>query len=165
MYKQHGNKVIGIVGARNRDLVILEKEMTAACDRLIVTTDDGSSGRRGFVSDVLKELFEQGMKPDLVYAIGPVPMMRAVSALTKPFAVKTMVSLNPVMIDGTGMCGSCRVTVGADTKFACVDGPEFDGHAVVWEELVQRLGAFREKEKTAFENHRKECICNQHGYL
>lgn len=160
MFREHGCTVTGIIGARNKDMVILEKEMAAACTTLLVTTDDGSYVRKGFVTDVLKEVLAQGTKIDLVYAIGPVPMMRAVSALTKQFGVKTLVSLNPIMVDGTGMCGACRVTVGGETKFACVDGPEFDGHTVEWNELVQRLSVFTDKEKTALGRYQRECTCN-----
>jgi ferredoxin--NADP+ reductase len=160
MYRENGSRVFGIVGARSKDLVILEKEMAGACDKLLLTTDDGSYVRKGFVTDVLRELLEQGEKVDLVYAIGPVPMMRAVCGLTKQFGVKTVVSLNPIMVDGTGMCGACRVTVGGQTKFACVDGPEFDGHAVAWDELVMRLSAFSEKEKASLGHYQKECTCN-----
>jgi ferredoxin--NADP+ reductase len=163
MYREGGNRVIGIIGARCRDLVILEKEMAAACDTLQVTTDDGSYGRKGFVSTVLQELLEQKTKIDLVYAIGPLPMMRVVAGVTKPFGVRTVVSLNTVMVDGTGMCGACRVTVGGQTKFACVDGPEFDGHAVAWDELVPRLSVYKAKEKTALEHYQKECTCNHPG--
>jgi NAD(P)H-flavin reductase len=163
MYREAGNNVIGIIGARNKDLVILEKEMAAACTRLIVTTDDGSYSRKGFVTEVLKELLEQGTKPDIVYAIGPVPMMQAVSSVTKPFAIKTIVSLNPIMVDGTGMCGACRVTVGGETKFACVDGPEFDAHAVLWDELKQRLSVFTQKEKMVLEQYKRQCSCNNQG--
>lgn len=163
MFKQCGNKVIGIIGARTRDLVILEEEMAGACDRLCVTTDDGSHTRKGFVSDVLKELLDGGQKVDMVYAIGPVPMMKVVAALTRQFGIKTVVSLNPVMIDGSGMCGACRVTVGNTTKFACVDGPEFDGHEVAWEELITRLAAFKSKEKVALEQYQRECQCNHHA--
>jgi ferredoxin/flavodoxin---NADP+ reductase len=163
MYRKSGNTVIGIIGARNKSLVILEKEMAAACNNLFVTTDDGSYGRKGFVTDVLKELLENGTKACIVYAIGPVPMMRAVSDLTKQYGIQTVVSLNPVMVDGTGMCGACRVTVNGETKFACVDGPEFDGHAVAWEELIKRLGAFSHKESIAVDTYKRQCQCKQQG--
>ena len=162
-YRETGNRVICILGARNRELVILEKEITAACDTLFVCTDDGSYGRKGFVTEALKELIEQGTPVDMVYAIGPSPMMRAVSNLTRPFGISTLVSLNPIMVDGTGMCGACRVTVGGETKFACVDGPEFDGHAVAWDELVQRLSVFVPKEKISLEHYHRECTCNHPG--
>ena len=162
-YKRSGNTVVGIIGARSKDLIILENEMKDTCDELHVTTDDGSSARKGFVTDVLREFIEKGTKVDLVYAIGPVPMMRAVSQLTKQHGISTVVSLNPIMIDGTGMCGACRVTVNGETKFACVDGPEFDGHAVAWDELVMRLSAFSSKEKASLEHYQRECSCNHHG--
>jgi ferredoxin--NADP+ reductase len=161
MYKENNNKVIGIIGARTKDLVILEKEMKGACDELFVTTDDGSYIRKGFVSDVLKELLDKKEKVDIVYAIGPVPMMRAISVLTKPYGVKTIVSLNPIMVDGTGMCGACRVTVGGKTLFACVDGPEFDGHEVSWDELIMRLSMFKVQEKTSIDKFQEDCKCRQ----
>jgi ferredoxin--NADP+ reductase len=127
--KEIGNKVISIIGARSKDILILEEEMKAASNTLHVCTDDGSYGHHGFVTEVLKQVLE---KEDvkLVVAIGPVPMMKFVSKITKEFNTPTMVSLNPIMVDGTGMCGGCRVSVGGETKFACVDGPEFDGHKV-----------------------------------
>jgi ferredoxin--NADP+ reductase len=158
-YKEAGNKVIGIIGARNKGLVILEEEMKKACDSLFVTTDDGSHIRKGFVSDVLKELIDKGEKIDIVYAIGPVPMMKVISNLTKPYNIKTIVSLNPIMVDGTGMCGSCRVTVGGKTQFACVDGPEFNGHEVAWDELIKRLSIFKDKEKICMDKYETECKC------
>jgi len=151
-FKEAGNRVIGIIGARSKDLIILEKEMQQVCDELFVTTDDGSYSRKGFVTDVLKELFaviEQSTHtkyPNLVYAIGPVPMMQAISDLTGGYKIKTIVSLNPIMVDATGMCGSCRCTVGGKTVFGCVDGPDFDGHQVDFEELKKRLNLFKEYE-------------------
>lgn len=163
MFRKNDCRVTGIIGARTKELVILEPELRSSCDKLLVATDDGSSGRKGFVTDVLKELLGAGTQVDLVYAIGPVPMMRAVAGLTKTFGVRTVVSLNPVMVDGTGMCGACRVTVGGETRFACVDGPEFDGHAVAWDELISRLSAFAGREKTASENYQRECQCNHHA--
>lgn len=144
--KEIGNEVTCIIGARTKDLLILEEEMKAASNDFRVCTDDGSYGHHGFVTDVLKEVLEKdGVK--LVVAIGPVPMMKAVCNITKELGVKTMVSLNPIMIDGTGMCGGCRVTVGGKTQFACVDGPEFDGHDVDFDELMMRLRAYAEQEK------------------
>ncbi len=137
-----------IAGFRNKDIVILEDEMKKVCSRLFITTDDGSYGRKGFVTDVLKELLENG-EYDLVIAIGPIPMMKFVSLTTKPYGVKTVVSLNPIMIDGTGMCGGCRVTVDGKTKFACVDGPDFDGHKVDFDSLMKRNGFYRENEQKA----------------
>ena len=127
-----------IAGFRNKDIVILEEEMKAASNRLILTTDDGSYGKKGFVTNALQELIDEGNQYDLVVAIGPVPMMKFVCAVTKPYGIKTVVSLNPIMIDGTGMCGGCRVTVGGEIKFACVDGPDFDGHLVDFDELMKR---------------------------
>lgn len=141
-----GNHVIAIVGARTRDLLILEDKMTLASHELHVCTDDGSYGRHGFVTEALKDVLE---KEDVkqVVAIGPVPMMKFVSKITETYHVPTLVSLNPIMVDGTGMCGGCRVSVGGETRFACVDGPEFDGHKVDFDELTKRLQAYGEEEK------------------
>jgi ferredoxin/flavodoxin---NADP+ reductase len=149
-FKEAGNRVISIIGARNKDLLILEDKMKAASDELHVCTDDGSYGRKGFVTEVLKEILQKDAI-DLTVAIGPVPMMKFVSAMTKDFNVKTLVSLNPIMIDGTGMCGGCRVSVGGKTKFACVDGPEFDGHQVDFDNLSSRLQAYADEERKAHE--------------
>ena len=148
-FKEAGNNVMGIIGARSKELLILEKEMKTTCDELYITTDDGSYGRKGFVTDVLKEILTPNPKlqtPNLIYAIGPIVMMGAVSELTRPFKIKTIVSLNPIMVDATGMCGSCRCSVGGEAKFACVDGPDFDGHLVDFEELGKRLNLFKELE-------------------
>ena len=142
-----GAVVDGIMGFRNKDIVILEKEFNEACDNFYMMTDDGSYGEKGFVTVKLQQLLEAGTEYDEVIAIGPVPMMKFVCKTTEPFGVKTVVSLNPIMIDGTGMCGGCRVTVGGETKFACVDGPEFDGHAVDFNELMNRNAAYREQEE------------------
>lgn len=151
--KQIGNHVISIIGARTKDLVVLEDHMKKVSDELHVCTDDGSYGHHGFVTEVLKDILEtQDVK--LVVAIGPVPMMKFVSEMTKEYNVKTIVSLNPIMVDGTGMCGGCRVTVGGETKFACVDGPEFDGHQVDFDGLMKRLKAYQEEEKKSLERHR-----------
>lgn len=147
--KKAGNKLIVIIGARTKELVILEKEMRAIADEVILCTDDGSVGRKCLVTEPLKELCAQEPKPNLVVAIGPPVMMKFCSLTTKPFAVPTVVSLNTIMIDGTGMCGGCRVTVGGKTKFVCVDGPEFDGHLVEFDQMIQRLGSYREQEKIA----------------
>lgn len=149
--KELGNQVTTILGARSKDLLILEDQMRSVSDDFYITTDDGSYGRKGLVTDVLREMLE---KEDvkLVVAIGPVPMMKFVSLLTKEFDVKTMVSLNPIMVDGTGMCGGCRVSVGGETRFACVDGPEFDGHLVDYDELMLRLQAYQEDEKQCYED-------------
>lgn len=151
-FKEAGNEVISIIGARNKDLLILEEKMAEVSDALHVCTDDGSYGHKGFVTEVLKEVLDSN-KVDLVVAIGPVPMMKFVSKMTYDYNVKTMVSLNPIMIDGTGMCGGCRVSVGDETKFACVDGPEFDGHKVDYDNLMQRLRAYEEDEKAAYEDY------------
>lgn len=147
--KEAGNTVISIIGARCRELVILEDDMRSASDELHITTDDGSYGRKGFVSDVLNEVLADGRDIKLVYAIGPVPMMKAVAAITKPAGLKTIVSLDSIMVDGTGMCGACRVTVGGCTKFTCVDGPDFDAHEVDWDELVARKRMYLDEEKHA----------------
>jgi len=147
-YKSVGNKVIGIIGARSKDLLILEDQMKSACDEFFVTTDDGSYERKGFVTDVLVELLKKHEKDNLiVYAIGPVPMMAKVAEVTKSGNIKTIVSLNPIMVDATGMCGSCRVTVNGETKFGCVDGPEFDAHQVDFKELMERLVFFKQEEE------------------
>jgi ferredoxin/flavodoxin---NADP+ reductase len=150
--KEIGNHVVGIIGARTKDLLILEDRMRAASTELHVCTDDGSYGHHGFVTEVLKKVLEAG-DVKLVVAIGPVPMMKFVSKMTKEFGVKTIVSLNPIMVDGTGMCGGCRVSVGGKTKFACVDGPEFDGHEVDYDELMLRLQAYCEDEKKCYEDY------------
>ena len=144
-----GLQVATIVGFRNKDIVILEDEFRACSDNLYVCTDDGSYGTKGFVTNVLKEQLDGGKQYDVVIAIGPVPMMKFVCQTTKPYDVKTIVSLNPVMVDGTGMCGGCRVTVGGKTKYACVDGPDFDGHQVDFDELMRRNGTYREQEQHA----------------
>ncbi len=149
--KQAGNKVISIIGARSKNILILEDQMRAVSDELHVCTDDGSYGHHGFVTEVLKTVLDKN-KVGLVVGIGPVPMMKFVSKITKDYGVKTLVSLNPIMIDGTGMCGGCRVTVGGKTQFACVDGPEFDGHLVDFDELTLRLQAYCEDEKECYNN-------------
>ncbi len=141
-----GARVDMIAGFRNRDIIMLEDELKAVSSRLFVMTDDGSNGNKGFVTVKLQELLDAGEKYDLVIAIGPLPMMRAVANVTKPYTIKTIVSMNPIMVDGTGMCGGCRLTVGGETKFACVDGPEFDAHQVDWEEAMHRLGMYKEEE-------------------
>ncbi|MCL2341215.1 MAG: sulfide/dihydroorotate dehydrogenase-like FAD/NAD-binding protein [Proteobacteria bacterium] len=151
--KKAGNRVTTILGARSANLLILKDQMDALSDHLIVMSDDGSTGRKGFVTDALKEVMAAD-KPDLVVAIGPVPMMRAVSELTRPDGIHTLVSLNPIMVDGTGMCGGCRVTVGDQIKFACVDGPEFDGHQVDFKALSQRLNSYKAAEAKHMEDHR-----------
>ena len=149
-FKEIGNNVISIIGARSKDLLILEEQMKSVSDTLHVCTDDGSYGHHGFVTDVLKNVLEKD-KVKLVVAIGPVPMMKFVSKMTGEYDVRTMVSLNPIMIDGTGMCGGCRVSIGGQTQFACVDGPEFDGHKVDYDELMLRLQAYQEDEKRSYD--------------
>lgn len=146
-----GADVDVIAGFRSKDIVFLEDEFKAVCNRLFITTDDGTYGEKGFVTNKLQELIDAGNNYDLVIAIGPIPMMKFVSKVTEPYNIKTLVSLNPIMIDGTGMCGGCRVTVGGEIKFACVDGPDFDGHKVDYDELMQRNSTYRE-----FEAHDKE---------
>ena len=155
--KQAGNRVITILGARSRDLLIMERQMRAVSDEVHVCTDDGSYGEKGLVTDVLKKIIESAARPQLVVAIGPVIMMKFVSLLTKEYQIPTVVSLNPIMVDGTGMCGGCRVSVGGKTKFACVDGPEFDGHLVDFEELMKRQAFYREQEQQALERFRHQC--------
>ncbi len=152
-FKEAGAEVDVIVGFRSKDIVILEDEFRAVADNMYLMTDDGSYGEHGFVTVKLQQLLEQGKKYDAVLAIGPIPMMKYVCKTTEPFGVKTMVSLNPIMIDGTGMCGGCRVTVGGETKFACVDGPEFDGHQVDFAELMSRNGTYCQREKEVTETH------------
>lgn len=152
--KEAGNQVKCIIGSKTKDLLILEEEMRAASNELHVCTDDGSYGHKGFVTDVLKDILDKGDVQQVV-AIGPVPMMRAICNLTRGYDVPTLVSLNPIMVDGTGMCGGCRVTVGGETRFACVDGPEFDGHLVDFDELQLRQQAYREQEKESRELHCK----------
>ncbi|WP_010246491.1 sulfide/dihydroorotate dehydrogenase-like FAD/NAD-binding protein [Acetivibrio cellulolyticus] len=150
-----GAEVDSIAGFRNKDLIILEEELKAVSNRVFITTDDGSNGNKGFVTDVLKKLIEEGNKYDMVIAIGPLIMMKVVSNLTKQYGIKTIVSMNPVMVDGTGMCGGCRVTVGGKTKFACVDGPDFDGHEVDFDEAMRRQLMYKKEEKSSLEEH--EC--------
>lgn len=149
--KQAGNKVISILGARNKDLIFWEDELRSVSDQLIVTTDDGSYARKGLVTEPLKELLESNERIDRVIAIGPSIMMKFCAKTTQPFSVKTIVSLNPIMVDGTGMCGCCRVSVGGVTKFACVDGPDFDGHQVDWDLLFARQRIYLDEEKLSFE--------------
>jgi ferredoxin/flavodoxin---NADP+ reductase len=151
--KAKGGHVTAIIGGRTRDLVILENELRSVADECLVTTDDGSYGMHGLVTDALKQLLAAGRTFDEVVAVGPLPMMRAVVGVTKPIGLRTVVSLNPIMIDGTGMCGGCRVTVGGETKFVCVDGPEFDGHQVDFGELAARLRAYRDQEATSMQCH------------
>ncbi len=149
--KDKGNKIISILGARNKDLLFWEDKLRSVSHQLIVTTDDGTYGRKGVVTEPLKELLESGEKVDQVIATGPSIMMKFCAQTTKPFGVKTIVSLNPIMVDGTGMCGCCRVSVGGLTKFACVDGPDFDGHQVDWDLLLTRQRIYLDEEKRSLE--------------
>lgn len=146
MLHSMGAEVDIIAGFRNKDIVILEDEMKAVSKSLTITTDDGSYGQKGFVTNALQELIDNGNTYDIVVAIGPIPMMKFICEVTRPYNIKTMVSLNPIMIDGTGMCGGCRVTVGGETKFACVDGPDFDGHSVDFDELIRRNNLYKGEE-------------------
>jgi NAD(P)H-flavin reductase len=150
--KEKGNKLISILGARSKDLLFWEDKLGSVSDQLIVTTDDGTYGRKGVVTEPLKELLESGEKVDRVISIGPTVMMKFCALTTQPFGVKTVVSLNPIMVDGTGMCGCCRVSVDGLTKFACVDGPEFDGHQVDWDLLSARQRIYLDEEKRSFEH-------------
>jgi ferredoxin--NADP+ reductase len=150
---RRGSDVTVIIGARTKDLLIMEDELRNLASRLIVCTDDGSYGEKGFVSGPLKKMLEAGERPDLVIAIGPLLMMKAVAGVTRGYAVHTIVSLNPIMVDGTGMCGGCRVTVGGEVKFTCVDGPEFDAHKVDFDELFMRQRYYLDEEKLAREKH------------
>jgi len=155
--RSHGNKVISILGARSKNLLFWEDELRSVSDQLIVTTDDGSYGRKGLVTEPLKELLEGDEKIDRVIAIGPSIMMKFCAKTTEPFGVKTIVSLNPIMVDGTGMCGCCRVSVGGVTKFTCVDGPDFDGHEVDWDLLLARQRTYLEEEKRSLELWQHQC--------
>jgi len=154
--KDNGNNIISILGARSKDLLFWEDKLRNASHQLIVTTDDGTYGRKGVVTEPLKELLESGEKIDRVIAIGPTVMMKFCAKTTQPFGVKTIVSLNPIMVDGTGMCGCCRVSVGDETKFACVDGPDFDGHQVDWDLLAARQRIYLDEEKRSFERWQAE---------
>lgn len=149
-WKAAGNKLYTIIGARSKNILFYESEHKSIADKLLVCTDDGSYGYHGFVSDVLKQILDSGEKVGMILAIGPVPMMRVVANLTRPYGVPTWVSLNPLMVDGTGMCGGCRVSLGNTTKFACVDGPDFDGHLVDFDLLTKRLAAYKEQERDSF---------------
>ncbi len=157
--KAAGNNVTTIIGARTKDLLIFEKELSEASDRLLISTDDGSYGTHGFVTTVLQKLLDDGEIVDFVMAVGPVPMMKAVVNTTRKPKIKTYVSLNPIMVDGTGMCGACRVTVGGKTQFACVDGPDFDGHEVDFEEMTKRLKMYVKYEKQAYDKFLESDKC------
>jgi len=162
--KEAGNRVETIIGARTKDLLIYEEELTEASHQLHISTDDGSFGTHGFVTTVLEKLMNDGTPIDFIMAIGPVPMMKAVSKATKAKNIKTWVSLNPIMVDGTGMCGACRVTVGGKTKFACVDGPDFDAHLVDFDEMTSRLKMYQVQEKVAYDKflHAADACAFQH---
>lgn len=162
-FKALQGEVVAIIGGRTKDFVILEDELRAVADRVIVTTDDGSYGRKGLVTDALRGLIAEGATFDEVVAVGPLPMMKAVVEVTRPLHIKTTVSLNPVMVDGTGMCGGCRVSVGGEQKFVCVDGPEFDGHEVDFDELQARLRAYREQEQEALRLYHERIACQASG--
>ncbi len=152
-----GNKVISILGARTQELLFYEEEVKAISDELVICTDDGSYGQKGLVTEMLKQIIDRGEDIKLVVAIGPVPMMKFVSLMTKEFDIPTIVSLNPIMIDGSGMCGCCRVVVDGQTKFACVDGPEFDAHKVDFDLLVKRLASYRDEEIQSHESYQHQC--------
>ena len=153
--KEAGNKVIAIMGAKTKDILIMEEEMKAVTDEVVVTTDDGSYGMKGFVTNAVQALVDRGEKIDQITAIGPVIMMKSVADATRDLGIRTIVSLNPIMVDGTGMCGGCRVQVGDETKFACVDGPEFDGHLVDFKGLMSRQRMYRD-----LESQEKDHVCN-----
>lgn len=161
--KELGAEVTAISGFRSKEYIILEDEMNAVSDKLIITTDDGSNGLQGFVTDRLREELESGEKYDEVIAIGPLAMMRAVCNLTKEYDIPTTVSMNPVMIDGTGMCGGCRVIVGGETKFACVDGPDFDGHKIDWDAAIKRQQMFKAYEKRSCEEGKCRLTGKEHN--
>ncbi len=154
--KQNGNRVTSIIGYRAKDYVFWEDKMRSASDKLYIATNDGSYGEKGFVTDVLKKILESGEKPDRIFAIGPAIMMKAVADLTRSYKIKTIVSLNSLMVCGMGMCGACRVTVGGETKFTCADGPDFDAHLVNFDELMKRLNTYKEEEKISFEKWKEE---------
>lgn len=165
-YKKAGNHTEVIIGARKKELLFNVEEIKEFADKLHICTDDGSEGRHGFVTDQLLEMIEGGQEIKTVFCVGPPIMMKFVAKVTEPFKIKTVASLNTIMLDGTGMCGACRVTVGGETKFACVDGPDFDAHLVEWEETMSRLSSYKDEEKEAMEEyqkHREECKCNKSG--
>ncbi len=162
--QQAGNQVFAIIGGRTKDLVILESEMREFCREVFVTTDDGTYGKKGLVIDQLQELIDRGLWAGAVYAIGPVPMMKAVAEMTRDYGIKTYVSLNPIMLDGTGMCGACRVTVNGKMKFACVDGPEFDAHEVDFEELMARNRAYVDLEQLSKRIYEESSEISNNGF-
>jgi ferredoxin--NADP+ reductase/dihydroorotate dehydrogenase electron transfer subunit len=156
-YRKAGNHVISIIGARNADLLILEKEMAEESDELHIATDDGSKGHHGFVTDVVKEILDSGRDIARIVVIGPPILMKVAAGVTRPYGVETLVSLNPIMVDGTGMCGGCRVSVGGETKFACVDGPEFDAAEVDFDLLMSRLSLYRPEEAECSDSYGRKC--------
>jgi len=164
-WKAAGNKLYTIIGARSKNILFYEEEHRRVADKLFVCTDDGTYGHHGFVSDVLKQILDSGEKVGMIIAIGPVPMMRVVSNLTRPYGVPTWVSLNPLMVDGTGMCGGCRVALGNTTKFACVDGPDFDGHQVDFDLLTKRLAAYKEQERQSMHKFLEDPGCKLSGSI
>ena len=160
--KEAGNNLTVIMGFRSKDLIFWEDKMKILADKVIITTNDGSYGMKGLVTDALQKLIDEGEKIDMVICAGPVPMMKAVAEVTRPHKIPTIASLNPIMVDGTGMCGACRVTVGGEVKFACVDGPEFNAHEVDFDELMNRLSMFKSLEKVAMERFQeKHCGCKR----
>ena len=161
--KEAGNRVITIIGARSKDLIIMEKELKKVSDELIITTDDGSYGRKGFVTDALKEKLDKDQSIKKIWAMGPPIMMKVTTALTKNYPVDTIVSLNTVRVDGTGMCGSCRVSIGGETKFVCTDGPEFDGQLVDWDEFMNRINRYKEEEGISWQHYKQQEKCHCKG--
>lgn len=149
--KQAGNELLSIMGSRTAEALVMEDEISAYSDELFICTDDGTKGHHGFVSDILKQMLDEKRPIDLIYAVGPIIMMKVIADMTRPYGVKTIVSLNPIMVDGTGMCGSCRVSIDGETKFACVDGPEFDAHKVDFKLLIERNKRYLDEEKLAVE--------------
>lgn len=164
-WKEAGNILYTIIGARSKEILFYEDEHREIADKLLICTDDGTYGHHGFVTDPLKEILDSGEKIGMIMAIGPVPMMRFLSKMTKPYSVPTWVSLNPLMVDGTGMCGGCRVAVGDVTKFACVDGPDFDGHLVDFDLLTRRLSAYQKQEKESFHRFVESPDCRLHDSI
>jgi len=160
-FKEAGTKVISIIGAKTANMLILEDKIAEASDEVYISTDDGTKGQKGFVSDALKKLIDKGYNFSAVYAIGPTVMMRAVAETTRPYKIKTIVSLNPIMVDGMGMCGACRVTVAGATRFACVDGPDFDAHQVDFTELIKRQRAYCPEEKMGLQQYQEKCACGK----
>jgi len=162
--REASNKIISVIGARNKDLLILQELLGSISEKLILTTDDGSAGMKGLVTDALRNLIDDPqVGVDAIYCSGPVIMMKAVSEVSKPLNIPTVVSLNPIMVDGTGMCGGCRVTIDGETRFACVDGPEFDGHKVNYDELMDRQTTYQEQEKKQYDKygHKHSCKCRK----